>query len=67
MWRKKKETPETVADRIRSMKNIELVDLLNEDMCELVCGQNGVSCNGNCRARIAKWLEMPARDGFRDD
>ena len=58
-FRKKDSSTEikTVADRIRAMTNDELADLLTDDMCDMVCGQDGVSCNGMCHARVRKWLE----------
>lgn len=57
------ETPITNADRIRSMTDEELAEFVaGTDFCELLCNDTPVCIDGQCFARLFKWLQQEAKD-----
>ena len=53
--------PQTNGDRIRTMSDEELSELLTDDMCELLCGAPLV-CEGQCKQKMLDWLKREVRD-----
>lgn len=51
--------PISNSDRIRSMSDEELANLVTDDMCELLCGAPLV-CEGQCKQKMLDWLRQEA-------
>ena len=49
----------TNADRIRSMTDEELADIISGDWCELLNCKS--PCDGHCDLRLLEWLRMSAQ------
>lgn len=54
--------PQTNADRIRSMSDEELAELLCIDHCVQIRGNNKL-CDGTCFLCVEEWLRQPVKDG----
>lgn len=53
----------TNADKIRSMTDEELAEFVaGTDFCELLCNDTPVCIDGQCFARLFKWLQQEAKD-----
>lgn len=58
-----KRKPITNSDRIRSMTDEELAEFVaGTDFCELLCNDTPVCIDGQCFARLFKWLQQEAKD-----
>ena len=66
MKRKKMQTPQTNADRIRAMTDAELAEFLRPVKCVdchlLDCGVEEMNFKKTCEERILDWLKERAKD-----
>ena len=53
------EPPKTNADRVRSMTDEELAELLLDGLDATVCSSGCCVCDGDCRGRMLNWLKQP--------
>lgn len=49
--------PITNADKLRTLGDEELAELLTDDLCELLCGAPLV-CEGQCKQKMLDWLRQ---------
>ena len=54
--------PITNADRLRSMTDEELAELIADDWCEVINCPEAPFCNGNCEIHILDWLRQEVND-----
>ena len=57
---------QTNADRIRSMTDEKLAELISSDFCEIICSPNTNCQYENCRGKILNWLRQEAEHGCAD-
>ena len=64
-WQTAMDRPITNGDRVRSMTEDQLVDLLDGDPCK-VCAYSGISCAGqSCQDGHLAWLKQEVPDVSR--